>query len=235
MAIILSLSIGLTAGYLLFNTPQTALIEQESSTVDLSETLADSIDTSSITQLQVGDSINQETLDGLNNLIKNQKLKIAELKAKLSQTASKGETTSDEPAAPSKLEVIAMADFESMIENQFYDRFRGYAIEVEGEELNRMISGFQRSTSKADWSEKYEQEINDFLYQSDTGNIHFVDLLSCNNYMCRLNILTDEPEQWQNIVYSLAQQPWFESVLMKEKTDDPTVYNYFIMAPLFSR
>ena len=129
------------------------------------------------------------------------------------------------------LETVSMKDFEEKMKAQFLERFKGYAIELEGERLESIKKEFDRDNGKSEWSNEYENHINAYIQDNDPERLHFVDELTCNNNMCRLKVNSSEPNNWNSLFLSLTQQNWYNSITLKENSEDSSIFIYFITRP----
>lgn len=172
----------------------------------------------------------------LNAQIKSQQLKIAELedllKRKNVKTAALQLSNSqDILKEPQAIETLSMQDFENKMKDQFLERFKGFAIELEGERLDSIKKEFNKDSTKSNWNADYENNINAFIQDNDPHRLHYIDELNCNSNMCRLKVNTNQPNNWQQLFLRMTQQAWYHSITLSEKSGDPSIFIYFITKP----
>jgi len=195
---LVTLSLGALGSYLFLSSnqqPESKKISQLSSQIDVST-------------LQVGDSINQQTLDKLNLLIKSQQIKIKELQnTRSANTSITGQAEEfqqsenlEDDISSNKLESISEKSFQGLISDHFIDQFKGYSVEVESIGFERMTKSFDRNKTRADWNDAYEENINNFIYESDTDGIHYLEQVICNSNTCRIKVITDEGDKWEKLI-----------------------------------
>jgi regulator of replication initiation timing len=173
-------------------------------------------------------------LTELDNLINSQQQKIENLQANLERQITLNNQlriTPSEVEEVKGLESLTMEDFEKKMKNQFFDRFKGYAIEITGKRLESMQKEFDRDSGKLEWSSQYENHISNYIQDNDPERLHFVDELNCNSNMCRLKVSSSEPNGWNRLFLNLTQQTWYNSITLKENSEDPTTFIYFITKP----
>lgn len=231
----ITLTIGIIIGFFLLDSEKTA----EKSTTETTEIdSAVHIDTPGIPAetetIQLTTPPITDNSDELKTIINQQQRRIKQLEQALSQRKTQtrqSTTTATSPAPSENLETITMRDFESKIQDQFVDRFKGYAIEIEENQLAEFQKGFESNSNKDQWSAEYENSINDFLADADPNNLHFIEEVSCNTSMCRLRVQSSESNHWQQIYSQMTRQQWFNSITLKEPATDPNYFTYYIPKP----
>ena len=133
------------------------------------------------------------------------------------------------------LKTISMEDFESQVQDQFVNRFKGIAIKVSGEQLKGIEEEFNREQQKADWNAEYETNISNYIQKLDPNGMHFVDELTCNRRMCRLSVNSSDTDGWQKLYLSMTEQQWYRSMTLTEATDNPNQMVYYITQPSKNR
>lgn len=230
----ITLTLGIIIGFFLIETEQTpANIAAE--TIDDSCSIevnaADVTHLSPPVELKALEVVNNS--EKLKNIITEQQHRIKQLERALSKTTAQIIDNTSTPKADTQesIQTITMKDFESKIQNQFVDRFKGYAIEIEEKQLEDFRRGFDSNSEKSQWSAEYENSINEFLTQADPNNLHYVEEVSCNTSMCRLKIQSGEADNWQQVYSEMTRQKWFESITLKEPSLDPNYFVYYIPKP----
>jgi hypothetical protein len=232
--ILMVLSTGIIIGYLIFS--QKTVSEKDNVVAkhqDIQKPVSYPLKKITKPEIKIGESIDKETLAELDNLIESQQQQIANLELSLEQqiALNKQLIAKTEAEEVDGLEVLTMTDFEERMKDQFFDRFKGYAIELSGKRLETMQKEFDRDTGKSEWSSQYESNINSYILDNDLERLHFVDELNCNSHMCRLKVSSSEPTKWNRLFLSLTQQKWYNSITLKESSEDPNVFIYFITKP----
>lgn len=170
--------------------------------------------------------------DNHQQVIERQQQTIEQLKVALRQLEEIPPITTDvEELTPDQLETISIEDFEKRIQTQFMQRFRGFAVKLEGEQLEQIRDSFEKDSTRADWNSNYENNISRFISDSDPNGLHYVDELSCNRNMCRLKVQSSEVNSWQKLYHSMTQQSWYNSMTLTESSADPNTFVYYIPRP----
>ncbi len=239
------LTLGLVFGYLIF----TEQVVQPPIEVGLNDETTEKVTEftnpmTQVTPLEITevstnpqkDLLDADLINKLNQQIEFQQKKISELENLLSQKNSANQTSlknlaQDEQLTPQAIETLSMQDFESKMKDQFLDRFKGYAIELDGERLDSIKKEFNKDSTKADWNVDYENNINAFLQDNDPNRLHYVDELICNSNMCRLKVNTNQPNNWQQLFLRMTQQAWYNSITLSESSGDPSIFIYFMTKP----
>ncbi len=178
-------------------------------------------------------------IDELNQIITAQSERILTLQAELSSLATEVPVVTAPPTEVSKtmvkkeeeiepLVTITTDDFNRKIKDQFLSRFKGYAIQMEGEQLAELQKNFDRQQEKNSWSAEYENHISDYLSRQDPNGIHFIEELNCNKNMCRLKVQSTEGQQWKKLYASMTKQDWYSSMTLVEKNENPNKHIYYI-------
>ncbi|MGX5201052.1 hypothetical protein [Aliikangiella sp. IMCC44632] len=202
--------------------------------------------TSTEASLAANDWIEPELTSNLSHLelqLKEQADTIASLKNQVNQlqTVNKQLSQNKRPnndsqsiteAAPRpELEVLTMQDFETRIKDQFLDRFRGIAIQLEGEQLAEVKTSFSQNQNKDGWSAQYENYISDYFSQNNPSNAHFIEEINCNTRMCRLKVQPGDTNQWKKLYANLTQQEWYSSMTLVEQSESSNTKIYYIPKP----
>ncbi len=184
----------------------------------------------------------QNALENYRHIISDKDRKINELKKQLANIsrspmddiATLTETTnplsqdSAVTSTDSKLKKMTMKDFEESMKTSFVDRFKGVILELSGSELDNMKKSFTASSDKNDWSNKFESSISNFLTENDPNGDHFIQGLSCNTNICRLEVNTNNSESWDTLYASMTQQPWYNTITLQENSDYPGSRIYYL-------
>ena len=236
------LTLGLVFGYLIFTEQVTQPVIDNNLNLEPIDKIIEPVTSVSLLEKPDGVIYAQENppekdlIQQLNKKIETQQEKINELENLLTQKNDSNLTLQknqiqEELLTPQAIETLSMQDFESKMKDQFLDRFKGYAIELDGERLDSIKKEFNKDSSKADWNVDYENNINTFLQDNDPNRLHYVDELICNSNMCRLKVNTNQPNNWQQLFLRMTQQAWYNSITLSESSGDPSIFIYFMTKP----
>ncbi len=177
----------------------------------------------------------QTIIDDKNNQISALKSQLVDLSGKTDKNDSglknESQLNQQNPADETQeqhLKKMSMTDFEESMKDSFVDRFKGIVLELSGTELEAMKKSFNSSTDKNDWSNQYETSIANFLTENDLNGDHFIQTLSCNTQMCRLEVNTNNDESWNSLYASMTQQPWYKTITVEESSDYPGNHIYYL-------
>ena len=126
------------------------------------------------------------------------------------------------------LKTMSMEDFESSMKTSFTDQFKGVVLELEGKRLEDVKSSFTASIEKNEWSNEYENSIANYLSEHDQNGDHYLQSLSCNVSVCRLEVNTNDSEQWNLLYARMTRESWYESITIQEKSDYPGNVIYYL-------
>jgi len=126
------------------------------------------------------------------------------------------------------LRTMSMEDFESSMKTSFTDQFKGVVLELEGKRLEDVKSSFTTSIEKNEWSNEYENSIANYLSEHDQNGDHYLQSLSCNVSVCRLEVNTNDSEQWNSLYARMTRESWYESITIQEKSDYPGNVIYYL-------
>lgn len=143
------------------------------------------------------------------------------------QTETDPENKSLQTIEP-QLTKMSMEDFERSMKDSFTDRFKGVVLELSGNELEAIKKSFDNSTDKNEWSYRYENSITSFLAEKDLNGDHFIQSISCNTQICRLEINTNNDENWDSVYASMTQQSWYKTITVEENSDYPGNHIYYL-------
>ena len=233
-------TLGIIAGYLIFSSnepmansnqpaPSSATVEPEASSKETPLT-GNSATASQESQPQLSDASPDSAQ--LKAQLESKDQQIAQLKRALAESNKR--LTKSKPSNEDKvqsLQSISMEDFEEKLKGSFRDRFKGYAIEISGDQLDNFRKAFEGEQSKETWSAEYENHINEFISNTDPNGLHYVEEVNCNKALCRLKVQSGETESWQRLYSEMTQQEWFNSITLFENTDDPGSHIYYIPRP----
>lgn len=138
------------------------------------------------------------------------------------------ETDQETNQETSSLKKMSFQDFEETMKDSFSDRFKGIILELSGKKLDDIKRSFQQSSDSNEWSVQYEDSIAAFLQENDLNGDHFIQSLSCNPSVCRLEVNTNNPESWNSLYASMTEQEWYESITIQENSDYPGNVIYYL-------
>jgi hypothetical protein len=153
----------------------------------------------------------------LKNLLNTQNQQIEELKqivANLEKMSSTDQATKPKPA----LKNMSYDDFENSMKESFTNRFKNVVLEM-SDELESVKSSFEQSSETNEWSSNYEGLISNYLAEHNDNGDHFVQSLSCNTRICRLEVNTNDASSWDSLYAGMTSESWFESLTIQEKSD----------------
>lgn len=135
---------------------------------------------------------------------------------------------SDSENSKTQLKRMSMEDFEQNMKDSFVDRFKGIILEIDGEQLESMKKSFNSSSDKNEWSNQYESDISEYLAANNPNGEHFVQELSCNTNICRLEINTNDDESWNSLYASMTEQAWYKTITLEENSGYPGNHIYYL-------
>lgn len=154
------------------------------------------------------------------------KAEIAKLKIdQLNRQNKSGETSK-------KLKILSLDEF-NLLNNpkRNKNRFNGIAVTLDDEILENIHQELILGNQDSEWGVEYKQHISTFINQKDPDDLYFIDELFCNDDFCRLKVLTDEPESWQEVYASMVYQAWYQSITFIENSNNANVFIYYIPKP----
>lgn len=152
----------------------------------------------------------------LKNRITEQNQQLAQFKKSLEQQGDSDKVT--ELATKPALKNMTFSDFEDSMKQSFTDRFKNVVLQM-SEELENVKTSFEQSTDTNEWSSNYESLISSYLAEHNSNGDHFVESLSCNTRVCRLEVNTTDEGSWDSLYAGLTSQSWFESLTVQEQSD----------------
>ncbi len=227
--------VGLISGYFIYSSIQEneqsdgLIIEQAENIQPIQQpTLTELTETQKTGQLE----LTNNDLSLLNQQIEQQQQLIKKLQQNLiEQQNINRELLVTKEESTTSLEAISLEDFEKQIKDQFVNKFKGYAIELKGEQLTRVKESLEKDATKAEWNAEYENNITAFISDSDPNGLHFVDEMSCNQSMCRLKVQSNDTEHWKKLYHQMTNQSWYNSITLTEPSSDPSIFIYYIPQP----
>lgn len=229
---LMTLTVGVLAGYLLFTPPKTPQVVIEPQPIASTETIITSTpvelaDTKAISDINE-ETLNTSEIEQLKQLVKSQARQILQLKDNIKVQAEAIAANKKQADEPEKLKTMSMKEFEDDIKNKFLNRFRGYAITLEKEQLKDIKTSFEAQQARSSWSAEYENYISDYMSKANPDNLHFIEELSCNKSMCRLKVESNNLDNWETIYSQMTQQNWYNSITFIERSNDPNRFTYYI-------
>ncbi|WP_444997810.1 hypothetical protein [Aliikangiella sp. IMCC44359] len=229
---LMTLTVGFLAGYLLFNKqpPQVAIEPQQ---IASTETMTTSIPAIELAEKEATITVDKNTLNSteieqLKRLVKSQTSQILKLEENIKAQAELIATNQKHADKPQKLKTMSMKEFEEDVKNKFVNRFKGYAIELEKNQLKDIKASFETQQARSSWSAEYENYISDYMSKANPDNLHFIEELNCNKSMCRLKVESNNLEDWEAIYSQMTQQKWYDSLTFIERSNDPNRFTYYI-------
>lgn len=189
---------------------QQVLLEQQNSNISAVELNQMSSENSSLLV-----SKNKE-IALLKNHIKEQNLQLAQFK-KSAELDANSKAVPEQTTKPA-LKNMTFSDFEDSMKQSFTDRFKNVVLQM-SEELENVKTSFEQSTDTNEWSSNYESLISSYLAEHNSNGEHFVESLSCNTRVCRLEVNTTDENSWDSLYAGLTSQSWFESLTIQEQSD----------------
>ena len=133
---------------------------------------------------------------------------------------------SDEPEA--QLKTMNMQTFEESMKTRFTDQFKGVVLQLEGQRLEDIKQSYNNSNQKNEWSNQYENSIANFLAAHDENGDHYLQSLNCNTNVCRLEVNTNDSDNWNRLYAKMTNEPWYKSITVQEKSEYPGNVIYYL-------
>lgn len=150
------------------------------------------------------------------------------LTAKNQSTTINQPEPNSESESEAKLTTMNMQTFEESMKTQFTDQFKGVVLQLEGQQLKDIKQSFDQSSEKNEWSNQYENSIANFLATHDENGDHYLQSLNCNTRVCRLEVNTNDSDNWNSLYAKMTNEPWYQSITVQEKSEYPGNVIYYL-------
>jgi hypothetical protein len=221
---LISTLIGITIGaYVYSHYTQSSTLEVQPSTKAIQAATPEKTQQTTLTPLK-SSGINYE------QLLKDKDLQIATLKTEIELLKiSNIENQADENKPTIMTKPMTMDDFgKNMISSMMKD-IKNVIIEPSEDEAADLRKSFAEEDTFAEDAIKRTDEIHNYLQSINENNQFYIDNLECGIKICQLEVTTNDTEKWPASYASLVSQDWFNNITMKEKSDDPNKFIYFII------
>ncbi|MBV1910736.1 MAG: hypothetical protein KUG78_15645 [Kangiellaceae bacterium] len=164
------------------------------------------------------------------------RMKIAQLEALLAKgkenrmpiTEVEDPSETETATETSQLQKMSYTDFEHSMKTSFTDQFKGVVLQFEGKRLEDIKKSYQSSSDKNEWSAEYENRLASYVTENDINGDHFIQSLDCNSSICRLEVNTNDSQNWDQLYSALTRETWYESITIQEKSDYPGNVIYYL-------
>ncbi|MEP1740931.1 MAG: hypothetical protein ABJI60_20920 [Kangiellaceae bacterium] len=126
------------------------------------------------------------------------------------------------------LRTMNMQTFEESMKTQFTDQFKGIVLQLEGQRLEDIKQSYNNSSEKNEWSNQYENSIANFLAAHDENGDHYLQSLNCNTNVCRLEVNTNDADNWNSLYAKMTNESWYQSITVQEQSDYPGNVIYYL-------
>lgn len=135
---------------------------------------------------------------------------------------------SPEGESEAQLRTMNMQTFEESMKTQFTDQFKSVVLQLEGERLEDIKQSYNNSSEKNEWSNQYENSIANFLATHDENGDHYLQSLNCNTNVCRLEVNTNDSDNWNSLYAKMTNESWYQSITVQEKSEYPGNVIYYL-------
>ncbi len=225
---VITFSLGLLVAWLVF-------VERPAQSLDGQTDIEQTAELVSQLSTQQSDHLSEN--NQASALIKSYERKINQLETEInrlnrqlanSQGSSNNAKVPPQEQSEEGLRTMNMATFEESMKTKFTDQFKGVVLQLEGQRLDDIKQSFDQSNEKNEWSNQYENSIANFLADHDVNGDHYLQSLSCNTNVCRMEVNTNDTESWNKLYARMTNEAWYKSITIQEKSDYPGNLIYYL-------